>query len=90
VCRIGDGDVTSAAQLIFDTNIVINGNLINYLKDPVSAQDAATKSYVDSLAMLNHDGHIPLLAANEAQTGFVVSASSYYNSYQPHYALAPS
>jgi hypothetical protein len=88
VCRIGDGNATPAAQLILDTNIAMNSKQIKYLSDPVDAQDAATKNYVDSVPILGYDGHIPPLAANNGQTGFIVTASSYYGvNNMPYYAF---
>jgi hypothetical protein len=88
VCRIGDGNATPAAQLILDTNIAMNSKQIKYLSDPVDAQDAATKNYVNSVPILGYDGHIPPLAANSGQTGFIATASSCYNNnFQPYYAF---
>jgi hypothetical protein len=90
VCRIGDGYSTPAAQLILDTNIAMNSKLIKNLSDPVDDQDAATKKYVDSIPVpvLGYDGHIPPHSDNSGQTGFVVTASSYYGpNNMPHFAF---
>lgn len=68
---------------------IANGRL-TALQNPANAQDAATKNYVDSLSILDYDGHIPPMSANSSQTGFVVSASSFFSSnYQPYMAFAP-
>src|SRR6218665_2232658 len=77
-----DGGVATAVCTI------ANGRL-TALQNPANAQDAATKNYVDNLSVLSYDGHISPMSSNTAQTGFVASASNFFNSsYQPYMAFA--
>src|SRR6218665_1174580 len=78
-----DGGVATAVCTL------ANGRL-TALQNPANAQDAATKNYVDNLSVLSYDGHISPMSSNTAQTGFVASASSFFNSsYQPYATFAP-
>ena len=43
-----DKTITSSGGVKFASNINANSNSINNLDDPVAAQDAATKAYVDA------------------------------------------
>ena len=73
VCWLGGKAVP---QALFYKSINMNGNNIGGLKDPDWEQDAATKNYVDTRFVKNSVGFVPILAANQSRSGFVVSTSS--------------
>ena len=57
-------------------DIVMNQHFIGKLRDPSSAQDAATKNYVDMSAKKCYGAYIPILEANVSRLGFSVKASA--------------
>src|SRR6218665_3723318 len=71
-------------------DINMGNHRVRDLSDPVNPQDAATKIYVKSFSYLCYDGHIPPMSQESSQTGFRVTASSFYNELQqPYMAFAP-
>ena len=78
--KIGKSATDHRIEIFKD--MILNGNSIVNLKDPVNALDAATKNYVDntvqslSTPKKNLVGYIPLLENNTSVTGFVVSSST--------------
>ena len=69
-------------------DIVMNQKFIADLRDPASAQDAATKVYVDNSTKKCYSGYVPVLEANVSRLGFIASASSTVNSlYNPYGAF---
>lgn len=51
---------------------------------------APQKNYIDTKPLLDYDGHIPPFTSNYSQTGFVATASTFFNAnFQPFMAFAP-
>jgi hypothetical protein len=74
VCRLGSQTDASA---IFFNDIIMSGNSIKNLRDPVMDKDAVTKLYVDTLCVKNNVGYVPNLITNaKNKVGFTVKASS--------------
>src|SRR5688572_24979270 len=82
LCKHGEHDIIRFGKSSTDRrtelyqNITMNDKYISDLHDPVEAQDAATKNYVDNSWKKCRVGYVPNLEANNSLTGFVVSASS--------------
>src|SRR5271157_4149248 len=73
ICRLGT-QTNSRAQFFNDINM--NGHSITKLCDPDSAEDAATKNYVDTRYVKNSVGFVPDLVSNVSnKSGFKVSES---------------
>jgi len=73
ICRLGT-QTSSRAQFYNDINM--NGHFITKLCDPDSAEDAATKNYVDKRYIKNSVGFVPDLVSNISnKSGFKVLAS---------------
>jgi hypothetical protein len=68
-------------------DLVMNKHSIVDLQDPVFAQDAATKYYVDKSRRKCRVGYIPILEADESDTGFVVSANSFTAGHEAYNAF---
>jgi len=94
VCRQGATNIIrfgkAAGDLRTDVyqDILMNQRYIADLADPNTAQDAATKNYVDNSTKRNYSGYIPVLEANASRLGFVARASTTINSnYNPYGAF---
>jgi len=74
IIRFGRSSSDSRTE-VFD-DILMNQHFIGDLCDPHSAQDAATKNYVDNTPKKNLVGYIPLLEADTSRTGFVAASST--------------
>ena len=73
ICRLGT-QTSCRAQFYNDINM--NGHSITKLCDPDSAEDAATKNYVDTRYIKNRVGFVPDLCSKVSnKSGFKVSAS---------------
>lgn len=68
-------------------DIVMTENYIVDLRDPVHAQDAATKNYVDNSLKRCHVGYVPILEAVVRSTGLVASGSSNSVGHEAHRAF---
>ena len=80
IARFGTGPTDP--RINFHEDLLMNGKYIAGVHDPGSAQDVATKAYVDRLCtrpMKIPCGYVPPLSANVNETGFVASASSELN-----------
>ena len=93
ICRLGDIDIIRFGRSSADTrtevfdDLLMNQHFIANLRDPHSAQDAATKNYVDSASKKNLVGYIPPLESNNSRTGFVITASTNRGGYLPYEAF---
>ena len=82
LCRYGGHDVmrfginSDDRRMHAHSDIVMNGNFIGKLRNPNSAQDAATKNYADNLTKKCHSGYIPILESNASRLGFNASSST--------------
>jgi hypothetical protein len=71
VLQMGDGNA------VFFNDIIMSGNSIQGLRDPVFDQDATTKLYVDTKCVKSNVGYVPNLITNDRnKVGFIVKASS--------------
>ena len=78
IARFGTGPTDP--RINFYEDLLMNGKYIANVHDPGSAQDVATKNYVDRMcAMKIPCGYIPPLSANVNETRFVASASGEFN-----------
>jgi hypothetical protein len=93
LCKIGVenimriGRAPNDRQIDVYQNILMNSNNINDLSDPLSAQDAATKNYVDKSLKKCRVGYIPPLEADVSVTGFVASASECLSGSKAYHAF---
>jgi len=83
--RIGISSTDLRTALYRD--LVMNEHYIVDLQDPVHAQDAATKKYVDNSLKKCHVGYIPNLRSNLNCTGFIASASSNTIGHEAYHAF---
>ena len=60
-------------------NLLMNGNKIIDLDEPINSKDVATKNYVDIRKVKNTCGFIPHLYSNLSKNGFIVTASTEFN-----------
>jgi len=80
IARFGTGP--DDPRINFHEDLLMNGKYIAGVHDPGSAQDVATKAYVDRMCdrpMKIPCGYIPPLSANVNETRFVASASSEFS-----------
>ena len=82
ICRMG---AMNDPRAYFFKDIVMNNKFIAGLRDPVSANDAVTKQYVDRKFVKNNVGYIPHLESNNSTTGFFISSSAILGPGYPAY-----
>jgi len=71
VCRMGS---QADGRTRFFTEIIMKNNSITGLRDPESAQDAATKHYVDNKKSFT--GYVPVLESSRSCLGFIAASSA--------------